>query len=206
MAKAAVCPVAMFDASVAFMASAVVPYLVTGQALGRTGNTGYSGAPTSAVFVAGDGRHISLGVVQQHQFELLARLLGREEWLRDPRFADPEVRRANAQAMQQELSAAFATRSAEEWEAMLSAAGVPCGMVRAIGEAVSLPGLEDRRLTVDLHVPGLPGKEDVRILGTGFFGTQESPDRLPPPPRLDEHRAEILEWLGIDDDRREKHA
>jgi crotonobetainyl-CoA:carnitine CoA-transferase CaiB-like acyl-CoA transferase len=32
--------VAMFDATIAFMASAVVPFLVTGQALARTGNTG----------------------------------------------------------------------------------------------------------------------------------------------------------------------
>ena len=44
--------VAMLDASLAFMASAVVPYLVTGKALERTGNTGYSGQPTSALFTA----------------------------------------------------------------------------------------------------------------------------------------------------------
>ncbi|MET0292199.1 MAG: CoA transferase, partial [Steroidobacteraceae bacterium] len=35
--------IAMFDASLVFMASAVVPFLVTGKALARTGNTGYSG-------------------------------------------------------------------------------------------------------------------------------------------------------------------
>jgi crotonobetainyl-CoA:carnitine CoA-transferase CaiB-like acyl-CoA transferase len=66
--------VAMFDAAIAFMASAVVPYLVTGTTLERTGNVGYSGQPTSAVFTAADGRQISLGVVQQPQFESLARL------------------------------------------------------------------------------------------------------------------------------------
>ncbi len=38
--------VAMFDASLAFMASAVVPFLVTGKALQRTGQVGYSGQPT----------------------------------------------------------------------------------------------------------------------------------------------------------------
>ncbi len=42
--------VAMFDASIAFMTSAAVPYLVTGRPLERTGNTGYSGQPTSAIF------------------------------------------------------------------------------------------------------------------------------------------------------------
>jgi crotonobetainyl-CoA:carnitine CoA-transferase CaiB-like acyl-CoA transferase len=53
--------VAMFDASIAFMTSAVVPYLVTGQQPERTGNVGYSGQPTSALFTAADGRSISLG-------------------------------------------------------------------------------------------------------------------------------------------------
>src|SRR5690606_818835 len=104
--------VAMFDATVAFMASAVVPYLVTGQALQRTGNTGYSGQPTSAIFKASDGHYLSLGVVQQRQFELLARLLGREQWLEDPRFSDPDRRRVNAEEMRGELEAIFGSREA----------------------------------------------------------------------------------------------
>ena len=188
--------VAMFDATFAFMASAVVPYLVTGKALERTGNTGYSGAPTSAVFVARDGKRISLGVVQQHQYELLARKLGHEEWLGDPRFAEPEARRANAGAVQDSLAAVFAQHDAAHWEALLSAAGIPCGMVRQISEAASLPELDARQLMLDVHVPGLPGREDVRILGLGYRGAQETPTSLPPPPRLDEHRDEILTWLG----------
>ena len=148
--------VAMFDATIAFMASAVVPYLVTGRALERTGNTGYSGQPTSAVFSARDGRYLSLGVVQQRQFELLARVLGSERWLDDARFADPEARRANAAAMQSELGQIFRTHDAAHWEAELSRAGIPCGMVRDIGEAVSMPGLGDRALRLALEVPGLP--------------------------------------------------
>src|SRR5690606_4942482 len=104
--------VAMFDASLAFMASAVVPYLVTGRAPERTGNTGFSGQPTSALFVARDGRHISLGVVQQRQFEQLARVLGREDWLTDPRFTTPDLRRANAGAMHAELAHEIGQRDA----------------------------------------------------------------------------------------------
>ncbi len=187
--------VAMFDATVAFMTSAVVPYLVTGRALERTGNTGYSGQPTSAVFKAGDGRYVSLGVVQQRQFELLARVLGRERWLADPRFSDPERRRANASAMQAELAEVLATRDAAAWEAELSAAGIPCGMVRSVGEAVDLPGLEDRKLRVPLTVPGLPGNERVAVVATGILASAGNDEALGPPPRLGEHTAEIVEWL-----------
>jgi CoA:oxalate CoA-transferase len=187
--------VAMFDASLAFMASAVVPYLVTGRALERTGNVGYSGQPTSALFRARDGRHVSLGVVQQHQFVQLAKLLGRDEWLADPRFADPEARRANAQAMQDALSAEFVRRDALEWEALMSAAGIPCGMVREIGEAASLPQLEERGLRLPLRVPALPGGKDVAILGPGFHTTAQPAHRLDPPPTLGEHNEAILAWL-----------
>jgi len=188
--------VAMFDATIAFMASAVVPWLVTGRALERTGNTGYSGQPTSSLFVARDGHRISLGVVQQHQFELLARLLEQPSWLTDPRFKDPDTRRRNTREVQQALAEVFVTRDAVDWEQLLSAAGIPCGMVRDIGEAMSLPALEERGLRVPLTIPGLPEPESVAVLGAGFLSSQAGPAALEPPPRLGQHSAEILSWLA----------
>jgi CoA:oxalate CoA-transferase len=190
--------VAMFDATVSFMTSAVVPYLVTGRALERTGNTGYSGQPTSALFLARDGHRISLGVVQQHQFELLARLLGQPQWLADARFIDPDARRVHAAAMREALSAVLQTRDAADWEAMLSAAGIPCGMVRDIGEALSLPGLEERALRLPLRVPGLPDCEDVAVLGPGFQSSAGGVAPLDPPPQLGQHTQEVLRWLRED--------
>jgi crotonobetainyl-CoA:carnitine CoA-transferase CaiB-like acyl-CoA transferase len=187
--------IAMFDATLAFMTSAVVPYLVTGRALERTGNTGYSGQPTSAVFMAGDGKYISLGVVQQRQFEQLARLLDREVWLSDERFSDPDMRRINAQAMQGELESVFALRPASEWEAELSAAGIPCGMVRSIEEAAQLEGLDERALFTPLTIPGLPGKEHVAVLGAGDSGTSPDPQSLEPPPRFGQHTKSVIDWL-----------
>lgn len=188
--------VAMFDASVAFMASAVVPYMVTGRTLERTGNTGYSGQPTSALFLARDGRYISLGVVQQRQFEKLARVLGREEWLTDVRFADPDLRRLNAGSLQSLLSREIAQRSAAEWESMLSAAGLPCGMVRDIAEALQLPALEERQLCRPLDIPGLPDNRHAGVLGPGFVSHHAAPAPLSPPPRLGEHTEELRAWLA----------
>ncbi len=190
--------VAMLDASIAFMASAVVPYLVTGRAMERTGNTGYSGQPTSALFEAGDGKLVSLGVVQQSQFEALARLLGRDEWLNDPRFATPDLRREHTTAIQSALAQAFKQRNAVEWEKQMSAAGIPCGMVRDVSEAVSFPHLQQRDLKIPLNITGLPDRENVEIVNTGFRFRTEGPGVSSPPPRHGEHTQTILEWLGFD--------
>jgi CoA:oxalate CoA-transferase len=194
--------VAMFDASLAFMTSAVVPYLVTGQPLERTGNVGYSGQPTSAVFPTRDGRKISLGVVQQAQFETLARELKRAAWLSDPRYATPDLRRKHTNELQAELSLAFGEADAEEWESRLSAAGIPCGMVRNVSEAIALSGLEERHIKIPLHVPSLPDKKDVAIVNTGFIFASDSPTVSVAPPTLGEHSESILKQLGFDESER----
>ncbi len=194
--------VAMMDASLAFMASAVVPLLVTGQPMQRTGNTGYSGQPTAAMFEAADGNLVSLGVVQQGQFESLARLLGKAEWLEDPRFATPDLRRANTSMLRSLLSAVLRQRSAAEWEALMSAAGVPCGMVRDVAQASALPHLEQRGLKIPLKVPGLPVSEDVAILNAGFLFDTDGPTVSDPPPTAGQHTEELLRWLELDVDQR----
>jgi CoA:oxalate CoA-transferase len=187
--------VSMFDASLAFMTSALTPFLVTGTPMPRMGNTGYSGLPTASLFTTKDGRQISLGVVQPNQFAALARQVGREDWLADPRFATSEARRANFAEMKAEVAAIFATSDALEWERMLSAAGIPCGMVRRVDEAAALA---DPTSLMTLKIDGLT-REDVRIPGTGFRTAASAPPALDPPPRLDEHRAEILAWLASAD-------
>jgi crotonobetainyl-CoA:carnitine CoA-transferase CaiB-like acyl-CoA transferase len=194
--------VAMMDASLAFMASAIVPFLVTGQPMERTGNTGYSGQPTAALFEAADGKQISLGVVQQEQFEILARLVNRGEWLTDPHFATADLRRANAAALQSSLSATFRERPAAEWEELLSNAGIPCGMVRDVAEACALPHLSERHLKLPLTIPELPEKKNIEILNAGFQFLNDGPTVDAPPPVAGEHTEELLRWLGIDESQR----
>lgn len=186
--------VSMFDASLAFMTSALTPFLATGTPMARMGNTGYSGLPTASLFIARDGREVSLGVVQPNQFEALARQVGRLDWLLDPRFATPDARRANFEAMKAELAAVMLTRDAADWERDLSAMGVPCGMVRRVDEAAALAGAD---ALLPLTVPGLPGSGEIAIPNAGFRMTPDGPGTDVPPPRLDEHRQEILAWLGI---------
>ncbi|WP_188054148.1 CaiB/BaiF CoA transferase family protein [Sphingosinithalassobacter sp. CS137] len=188
--------VSMLDASLAFMTSALTPYLATGTPMRRMGNTGYSGLPTASLFTAGDGRQISLGVVQPRQFATLARELSREDWLDDPRYATPEAQRANFNALHAELAAEFAKRDAADWERSMSAQGIPCGMVRRVDEASDLASAE-AMLELDLS-NGTDGAR-LTIPGPGFRMRPVAATSGAVPPRLDEHREEILEWLARGD-------
>ncbi|NBC36176.1 CoA transferase [Novosphingobium sp. FSY-8] len=184
--------VSMLDASLAFMTSALTPFLVTGAPMKRMGNTGYSGLPTASMFVCRDGREVSLGVVQPAQFAALARHMGREDWLSDERFATPEGRRANFDAMQAELSAQFARADAAQWEASMSAAGIPCGMVRRVDEAADLAG---SAALMPITIDGIPVDGAVRVPGAGFAMHPGQPGTDQAPPRLNADRVEIEAWL-----------
>ena len=181
--------VSMLDASLAFMTSALTPYLATGNPMPRTGNTGYSGLPTASLYTAADGRQISLGVVQPKQFAALARHIGREDWLTDPRFADADSQRRNFDALYTELSAELAKRDAASWERIMSNEGIPCGMVRRVDEAADL-ARDGSMVALDM-----PDGTAVSIPGSGFR-ISAGRDVGGAPPRLDENRAEILRWLG----------
>lgn len=184
--------VSMLDATLSFMTSALTPFLSTGNTLRRLGNTGYSELPTAGVFHTRDGRFVSLGVVQDNQFDALARLLGREEWLTDPRFADADARRGAFDALFAELEAIMLTRDGAEWERALSEAGIPCGLVRGVDEAASL--CREGSL-LRFAVPANGSHTDVAVPNAGFAMTPGGPGTEEPPPTLDQHREEILQWL-----------
>lgn len=184
--------VSMLNASLAFMTSALTPYLLAGEELPRMGNTGYSGLPTSALFTTRDGRQISLGVVLPKQFAALAQYLGREDWLADPRYATAEAQRTNFQALHDELAVELGKQDAARLEKEMSERGIPCGMVRRVGEAAELMGeggLERIALgsAIGGGSPGIPNA-GFRLSPSG----SSVPARAP---QLDGDRADILAWL-----------
>jgi len=122
-------------------------------------------------------------------------LVGRDDWLTDDRFATPAARRTNFDAVHDELATTFATRDAVEWEADLSANGIPCGMIRTVNEAVDLASEAG---LLHVAIPGIPQIGSLAIPNAGFQMQPGSPGTAQPPPRLDEHRQEILAWLAME--------
>ncbi len=69
---------------------------------------------------------VFLGCLLQHEWEAFCNAVQREDLLTDHRFATPEARQANDDALVGEISAIFAGRAAAEWEEFLTAADVGC--------------------------------------------------------------------------------
>jgi crotonobetainyl-CoA:carnitine CoA-transferase CaiB-like acyl-CoA transferase len=67
---------------------------------------------------------------QEDRFVALAKAVGREEWLSDPRFAAARDRSANDAALMEALKPFFAQKSSQEAFALLDAAGAPCEIAR----------------------------------------------------------------------------
>jgi CoA:oxalate CoA-transferase len=185
----------MLDASLVMMASVINPMMISGTEPQRTGNRGFSLAPTADTFPTRENA-ITIGAVQQNQYERLCAALERPDLLDDARFADPDSRIANDAALQVELAHSFATRTAAEWEVILAEAGVPAGAVRPIRDVLDLPQLEGRNLTVEVDVPS-SAVPRTTILNAGFLFEHDGPEVAGPPPRLGEHTELVLRELGL---------
>lgn len=186
--------VAMLDSTLATMACWIVSnYLNAGHVPVPMGNENHSAAP-SGTFRTGKGL---LNIVnnEQHQFEKLCEIIGRPALKRDPRFSARDARVKNREALREILEQALATKTAAEWEALFTEAGVPVGPVLTVPEILAHPQVADRALikTFD-NAPGTG--RNVSVPRVGFRLAREQPDVATPPPQLGQDTAAILEELG----------
>jgi crotonobetainyl-CoA:carnitine CoA-transferase CaiB-like acyl-CoA transferase len=173
--------VAMLDAALVMLSAVANPLLMTGAAPVRTGNRGFSRAPTADTFACAEGE-ITLGAVEDAQVERALEVLGLAELLARPEFRDRVARAANADALAERIAERLATRPASEWFAAFRAAGVPAAPVQHLAKALAMPHLEERGLFLSLPAPG-GGTE--RILNAGFRFRQGGPGIDRPAPALD---------------------
>jgi crotonobetainyl-CoA:carnitine CoA-transferase CaiB-like acyl-CoA transferase len=138
--------------------------LVTGREAGRWGNAHANLVPYE-LFQASD-RSLVIAVGSDAQFTAMARALELPA-LADPRFVTNPGRLAHRAEIVAAIGARVAVKSAAEWVSALGDAGVPCGVVRTVLEALG-----------DLNTSPLSGVEPL---------APASVRRAPP--MLDEHGA-----------------
>lgn len=185
--------VAMLDSMVGFLSGQVAEYTTTGHRHEQLGNGSVSGKPTADRFRCGKG-FLVLAVLTDKQFGNLMRTLGREDALRDPRFADWPSRSANKVALRELIEDAMRDGDPASWERRLIDADAPCGQVNSIADVTAHPQLAHRDMLQEVQTPYGP----VRLAGSAFrmahgTGGLDRPIALP-----GEHTDEVLASIGYD--------
>ncbi|MCU1438076.1 MAG: sle [Naasia sp.] len=111
-------------------------YLGAGVVPGILGNAHPSIAPYE-VYPTAD-RQLVVAAGTDGQFRALATAIGAPELADDPRFRTNAQRVAEREALNRELTDRLATRSADEWFAVLAEHDVPAGPINTIDEAFAL--------------------------------------------------------------------
>ena len=170
-------------------------WLLAGQVPRRLGNRHPSLAPYET-FAAADG-HVIVGVGSEALWRAFCAAAGREDLAADPRFASNAGRVSNYDALRAELAPLLRARSVASWLSILEGAGIPCGRVRSVAEALDSAQVGARGLLLEVEHPKLGAR---RFVGSPIDLEGAGRGSLRPPPLLGEHTDEILaERLGLDD-------
>jgi CoA:oxalate CoA-transferase len=178
---------AMYDATVSLLEGAALSWLATSVDPGPIGNAHFSIAPFDT-FACAD-RDITVCAANDSLFATLARALGRPGLADDPRFATNTLRHQAREELKAEIESVLRTAPAEHWLGELDLAGVPCGPISTVAEAVGGPQATERRMVVQaggLPVPGNPVKASA----------WDDPAVRPAAPALDEHGDAVRAEFG----------
>jgi formyl-CoA transferase len=181
----------LLDVIVAAMANMNTNYLASGVAPKRWGNAHPNIVPYQTFAVA-DG-HIILAVGNDGQFRKFCEVAGCAHLADDLRFATNPQRVAHRDQLVPQLEKVLATRSKTVWIAQLEAAGVPCGPIESIAEALHNPHVLARGMRVDLPHP-VAGT--VKLVANPIKMSASATTATAHPPLLSEHTDTVLATLG----------
>ncbi len=187
---------ALFDTMVAMLANMNMNYLATGKAPGRAGNAHQNIVPYQ-VFAASDG-HVIVAVGNDGQFTKFCEVAGCPHLASDPRYARNADRVRNRADLVPLLEDIVRQKPMQFWAERLEAAGVPCGPINSIAQALADPQIVARGLQVERPHP-LAGS--VPLVASAITLDGERAASALPPPTLGQHtRAVLRERLGLPDE------
>jgi crotonobetainyl-CoA:carnitine CoA-transferase CaiB-like acyl-CoA transferase len=186
--------VPLLDSGLAALVNVGQNALVTGIEPQRFGNAHPNIVPYQD-FETGSGR-IAVAAANDGLFRALCAAMGLSGLGTDERFATNASRVENRTELIPLLEARFRERSAEDWLPALDAAGVPCGKVRSVSEALAAAESAGRPATMQVEHPTAGAFE---LVASPIWGPVD-PESSRPPPLLGEHTAEVLSELGRSDE------
>ncbi len=166
-------------------------HFATGESPGPSGSAHVLATPYQA-FPTQDG-HIIVGGANEKNWERIAQVLGRPEWLSDPRYRLNSDRMRHRDTLLPAMAEILRTKPSADWLAAFDAAGVPAGPVHSIGEALSHPQTLAREMVVEQQHPEAG---PVKSIGLPIKLSETPARYVRPSPRLGEDTRALLAECG----------
>jgi crotonobetainyl-CoA:carnitine CoA-transferase CaiB-like acyl-CoA transferase len=196
---------ALLDVQLGFLANQAMNFLLSGNVPTRHGNSHPNIQPQN-VYACRNG-YIVVAVGNDGQFTKFAEQLGRSDFATDERFRRNDDRVKNQVEMNEIIRNILATDDMVAWLAKFEAAGVPCSPINTISDLLEEPQVRHRGMLRQLDHPAA-GKVPQVVSPMRFQNASLQFDRAPP--MLSQHTLEVLQQLGLDDNRikelRDKHV
>jgi len=148
----------------------------------------YRAWPTS------DG-HVALIIIEDHQFQAICRVLGREDAAEDARYATIVHRIQHFGELFEMLGEEIPKFKTADLVARAAEEGAPIAPVNGLDELLADPQAIANALVVE--VPH-PEAGPIRVLRSAPRFSETPSDVRRPPPKLGEHTAEVLREVGVD--------
>jgi crotonobetainyl-CoA:carnitine CoA-transferase CaiB-like acyl-CoA transferase len=191
------CDVSLFDTAISMLTYPAIWNLNGDFEPTRTHHSAHPSLVPFQAFQAADG-WLVVACPKEKFWVRLAAAIGRPELATDDRFANFAARRRNAEELLAILDAVFLSRTAEQWLDTLRAAGVPCGPVNTVREALSDAQTIAREMIVETAHPRFGTVRQVR--SPVRVGHGDEPYRRAP--KRHEDADDVLRRLLGYDDRR----
>lgn len=179
--------VSLFDSSLAMLANVASNHLVSGRDARRFGN-GHPNIVPYTAYAVKDGM-VAVSVGNDAQFVKFAAVLDHPEWAKDTRYATNPDRVTNREALDSAVEGILRTRSAGEWLDKLTSAGIPCGKINSVAEALGSAHAKAREMVRTVEHPTAG---DVKMLGIPFRFSDTPASVRRAPPTLGQHTDEVL--------------
>lgn len=185
--------IAGFEANAIMTEQAISLWTMHGSSRGRSGNGFYALAMACQVYPAADG-FFMLDIITEQQWELVCSLIGKPEWLEDPRFADWAGRSEHSEEIIAGIGAWTSQLPKRELFDLFQTYRT-CGMpIFELSELLDDPEHEVRGFFEDVDTPVGP----LRQLRAPYRFDRQ-PARTGAAPRFGEHDAEVQREWGVAD-------
>ena len=190
--------VSLFDNAVLMTGYATLQHLFTGANSQRQGNTSPDTCP-SGVFQAADcAFYINCGNDKIFQ-RLMSQVIDRADLASAEIYATGPDRIRRRDELFAILGEAFARQPWSHWQARMRAAGVPCGQMRTVGEAIRSAEARERQLVTRIAHEGVGWVPNVALPIRYSRTPVVDPVAAP---AVGQHTRDVLrDLLGYDDDR-----